>query len=204
MKKNPDPSGDEIRNRPYWRSALDDLYRSYSRICAYSALWCSPDAAQVDHFIPIASMKGENSRLAYDWNNYRLASKSMNTQKHCFQDVIDPFLVERDWFVMDFPSLDIRCGDGLSEQEKQRVQATIDRLKLNKKTEYKEYRQSFLLNYCRRCKVYMAQYPGFAVGLELGMLEEVAPFMTYELKRQGLEIKIIEMMTEDLNLIGSV
>jgi hypothetical protein len=194
FRNNPNPSPGEIRENPHWRGALDDLYSAYGKICSYSALWISRDAATVDHFIPIAALKGKKKKLAYSWNNFRLASRSMNTEKHNFQDVVDPFHVETGWFVMDFPSLMIRSGDGLSQSAKENVEATINRLKLNVETEYIEYRAEFLLDYCKRCRKYMDIYPDFNIGPEFESLEEDAPFIAYELKRQGLEKQIIYMM----------
>jgi len=199
FKKNPLPNVDTIRKNPYWRNSLSDLYFTYGKICAYSALWCSRDAATVDHFIPISSLQAKNITLAYSWDNFRLASKSMNTEKHTFQDVIDPFLVEPGWFVMDFPSLMIRSSDHLSHPIKEKVEATIHRLKLNQKAEYIEYRAEFLVAYCRRCKKYLDIYPDFNIDIEFDTLAEKAPFLAYELKRQGLEKQIVYMMAYPLS-----
>jgi len=202
LKENPSPTIQEIRKRDLWTGALDDLYQSYGEVCAYSSLWYSRDAATVDHFIPIAVLKGEMVTLAYDWNNFRLASRSMNNEKLDFQDVIDPFLVEQGWFVMDFPSLMIRCGDDLPSSVSEKVNATIKRLKLNEKNRYINYRSKFLEEYCKQCKQYIKIYPDFIAAPLFNTLEKRAPFIAYELKRQGLEIKIIDMMLENSAIKG--
>jgi len=182
------PGAREINSRPYWRDALQDLHKSYGRVCAYSALWCPLDMATVDHFIPINALIFINPALAYDWENFRLASRSMNSEKHKFQDVVDPFLVEPGWFIMDFPSLMIRSGTDLSPEDREKVEASIRRLKLNEKEKYIEYRREFLKDYCELCRGSAGITPALA------HLEKKAPFIAYELKRQKLTNRIIHMM----------
>ncbi|NIM13021.1 MAG: hypothetical protein GTO45_12915 [Candidatus Aminicenantes bacterium] len=188
LKKKNSPTGKEIHNRPYWRNALDDLYKAYNKVCAYSALWFPRDAVTVDHYIPISVIAQSNPGLAYDWNNFRLASRSMNTEKGKFQDVLDPFLIEPGWFAMEFPSLIIKSGSDLSPGCRGKVEATIKRLKLNEKEKYIEYRHEILWDYCLLCSEYDNIDPIF------NHLEKRAPFIAYELKRQGLTKEIVYMM----------
>jgi hypothetical protein len=189
LSKHPQPTAEEIRDRPYWRYALDDLHRVYNQICAYSALWCPLDMATVDHFTPISVLvKQKEPKSAYDWNNFRLASRSMNTEKHHFQDVWDPFLVQTGWFVMDFPSLMVKSGSGLSSTLREKVEATIKRLKLNEKEKYIEYRRQFLWDYCDLCS------NSDSIECALRHLGRKAPFIAFELQRQELTRKIVAMM----------
>jgi hypothetical protein len=188
LNEKPSPTGKEIHNRPYWRNALDDLYKSYSKVCAYSSVWCPRDGVTVDHFIPVSGLKYSNPKLVYDWDNFRLASRSMNTEKNRFQDVLDPFLIKPGWFVMDFPSLIIKGGAGLSSQNREKVEATIKRLKLNAREKYIEYRWEILWDYCELCSQYDDIEP------ILKHLERKAPFIAYELKRQDLTKQIAKVM----------
>jgi hypothetical protein len=188
LNENPCPGVREIYSRPYWRKVLDQLHQSYKKVCAYSALWCPLDMATVDHFIPVSVLIHIDPGLAYDWDNFRLASRSMNCEKHTFRDVVDPFLIEYGWFVMDFPSLVVKSSAGLAPDNREKVEATIRRLKLNEKEKYIEYRREFLGDYCKLC----AESGSIKPALE--HLEKKAPFIAYELKRQELTQRIIHMM----------
>lgn len=188
LKKITFPGVREIRSRHYWRNVLPELHKSYKKVCAYSALWCPLDMAVVDHFIPIKELIHINPALAYDWGNFRLASRSMNNEKYTFRDVLDPFLIKYGWFAMDFPSLMVKSGDNLSPDVREKVEATIRRLKLNEKEKYIEYRREFLEDYCKLCGNSDNIKPAWE------HLEEKAPFVAYELKRQGLKKRIIHIM----------
>lgn len=169
----------EWKNREYWRDALHDLYQAYAGICAYSAHWIQPDqgAATVDHFIP----KSVNHQLAYDWHNYRLASRTMNIRKGNHQDVLDPFRLKPNWFIMDFPSLLIKPNSILTTAQKEKVSKTITRLKLNADEICVRSRKDWLLPFCKK------EY-------SFDFLQMHAPFIAYELQRQNLIDKIVSIM----------
>ena len=65
-------------NRDYWRRSLPELYIAYGGYCAYLALKIPRRAGggepTVDHFL----LKSLHPALAYEWNNFRLASAKMN------------------------------------------------------------------------------------------------------------------------------
>ncbi|MCI0471585.1 MAG: hypothetical protein L0Y73_08010, partial [Candidatus Aminicenantes bacterium] len=188
LKENPFPTAKEIRSNHLWRDVLPDLHEVFDQVCAYSSLWCPLDMATVDHFVPVSALIHINPALAYDWENFRLASRSMNSEKCNFQDVLDPFLVRFGWFVMDFSTLMIKIGSGLSPDDYKKVDATIKRLKFNDKEKYFQYRKQFLMDYCDFCS------DSDDIKPALRYLERKAPFIAYELKRQGLTKKIIHIM----------
>ncbi|HEV2463749.1 MAG TPA: hypothetical protein VGT04_08085 [Acidobacteriaceae bacterium] len=97
----------------FWTRASADLYRSYGGICAYSASWI-PAAVQasVDHFQP----KSIYRHLAYEWRNFRLASKEMNSNKGNAQGILDPFAIQVGWFVLQFDAFRIEPQNGLNQQ----------------------------------------------------------------------------------------
>ncbi len=173
LASNSSPTSDEIRNRDYWTYAFIDLWTAYKGICAYSATWVPGTGSCVDHFKPIT----QAPKLAYKWSNYRLASSRLNSRKSDFSDVLDPFLIGPNWFVIDFSTMLIWPGPTVSIYQKRRIEKTISRLKLNDDdilitNRYywvKQYRDddSFTLNKFKRW----------------------APFIAYELKRQGLTNK---------------
>jgi hypothetical protein len=174
----PNPTKLEWAHKDYWRRSLPDLYEAYGGICAYSAEWIPLEVgvATVDHFEP----KAIAPSLAYEWTNFRLASLKLNSRKSTFTDVVDPFTLSDNFFILDFPSLLIKPGQDLSESDKVKATNTIDRLKLNGENSIKS-RLRWVRDYC----IY---------GLPLSYIQENAPFVGYELERQGLEELIREIM----------
>ena len=170
LNKVPNPKSEDWKNRDYWRKSLPDLYTSYNKICAYSAQWIPrPEGSPtVDHFLP----KSAKPELAYEWDNFRLASLRMNARKNDFQDVIDPCKLNLGDFILDFPVLSISASFNLSDSLKKQIMDTIDRLKLNDEI-CKQGRLEWLMPYCET--VYPFEY-----------LKKKAPFIAYELERQGL------------------
>jgi hypothetical protein len=160
--------------QPYWTKCLDQLYESYGRMCAYLALYIPGGVGQptVDHFLPSSS----HENLAYEWSNYRLACSLMNSRKGKFEDVVDPFGIENSWFALDFSSLAIVPGQGLEEDVRDRVAATIMRLKLNDR-ECSSSREAYVAEYMR-----IRQIDPDAFDI----LRRRAPFIASELDRQGL------------------
>jgi hypothetical protein len=165
-------------NREYWRNALPALYQSYAGICAYSAHWIPNDTgvATVDHFIP----KSDAPHLAYEWSNYRLTSLKLNGRKGNYQDVLDPFKLKPNWFILDFPSLLIKPNPALLAHQKEQVIATIKRLKLNNDDTCVQARQHWVLFFCAGCS--------------FEFLKRHAPFIALELQRQNLLETIASIM----------
>ncbi|MCP5054190.1 MAG: hypothetical protein GY940_43890 [bacterium] len=160
---------------------------AYDETCAYSGLRLHRDAFTVDHYLPVSRIWGKNPELAYDWNNFRLASRHMNTEKRDFTDVLDPFEIPPQSFEIVFPSMLIKAGPALSPSDKAKVNATIKRLKLNTKEEYKDHRRKLILKYCKFAKK-------SSIGAALDYLDSHAPYIVDELKRQKLTKKILQMV----------
>jgi len=158
------------KNREYWQNALYDLYQAYAGICTYSAQWIQFDAgaATVDHFIP----KSVAPQLAYEWRNYRFASRTTNIRNGDYRDVLDPFNLKPNSVILDFPSLLIKPNPALSQSQKKKVIATIRRLKLNDDDTCVQARQHWVEAFCTGCP--------------FDFLKRHAPFIAYELQRQNL------------------
>jgi hypothetical protein len=152
------------------------MHKAYRGICAYSAHWIPLDTGNpsVDHFKP----KSLNPKLAYEWDNYRLASSKYNNWKG-LKKILDPFLLKPDWFVLDFRTLKVQPNDRLLTEQKEAVRNTIEILKLNKDETCIEARETWLMNYCGR-------------DITFKHLETRAPFIAYELKRQDLTKSIFQ------------
>jgi hypothetical protein len=112
-----------------WRSALGDLSRVYGGVCAYFGMIIHPSTAvrTVDHFLP----KSTNQGLAYEWGNFRLACLPANRLKGDYRDVIDPFIVQDEWFAVNLLSGKIRVAPAAPHALVPLLKTTIDRLKLN-------------------------------------------------------------------------
>ncbi len=155
---------------PLWRDCALQLWEAYHGVCSYLCILIHRGTAlrSVDHF----QAKSKRRDLIYEWSNYRLACSLMNSRKREFEDVLDPFKVEDGWFILEFSFLQILPNSELDTAMRVRVQATIDRLKLNdneclqaRATYYEPYRQGLL---------------------PFEVLERWSPFVAAELKRQGL------------------
>lgn len=184
LSQNSNPDSKAWKSRSYWTAAINDLYTAYNQICAYSAHWIPrcEGALTVDHFIP----KSIAPDQAYEWSNYRLSCQLLNSRKREFQDVLDPFIIQPGWFVLNFPSLHIKPGLNLDAHTNQRVISTINRLKLNDEDSCIQSRESWLIPYCQE------KYP-------FSFLKEKAPFIAYELERQQLVDKVLSIYPTDLD-----
>ena len=164
--------------REYWTKVLPDMRKAYKGICAYSAQWISPDTGShsIDHFRP----KSLHPELAYEWRNYRYVSSKFNSRKGT-HTILDPFQLEPDWFVLDFPSLLVKPNSALSPDQKEAVSKTITVLKLNTDDTCVESRQSWVEDFCNR-------------DISFTHLQKKAPFIAYELQRQDLVERIVAIM----------
>ena len=175
LRKNPNPSAKQFRRHNYWSKAAGNLHVAYSGLCAYTTLRLA-DMESVDHFLP----KAKHPRLAYEWDNYRLARQKINGRKGDSEDVLDPFKVHTGWFVLDLPSCLVRHGDGISPKIEKEVDSTIDILKLNVDDRLVQERCDWLVS--------------LADGeITIDFLDRHYPFLSSEIRRQGImdRLKVI-------------
>jgi hypothetical protein len=124
-------------------------------------------AASVDHMLP----KSTSWQETYEWRNYRLACSLMNSRKNDYKDVLDPLEIGDDWFHLELVGYQVIPRTDLQPDDKTRVQATIDRLKLNDR-DCLSIREEYASNYFQR-------------EISLGYLRRRAPFLAREIERQG-------------------
>lgn len=169
LAQHPDAKGKSLK--AFWKVIIPDLYNAYSGICAYTCHWVPYDTGwkTVEHFKP----KELYPQEAYSWSNYRFVCGALNGRKGKYEDVLDPFTLQDGWFTMQFPSLQLTLGKHLSSIEATYVNKTIKRLKLNEGTCVRA-RKDWLIPYLK------GKY-------DIEHLEEKAPFLAIELKRQGLD-----------------
>jgi len=155
---------------PYWTKALDDLREAYNEICAYCCFRIHPatGAASVDHMAP----KSRFWDRVYEWDNYRLCSSLLNARKKDFGDVLDPFLVKDEWFEIELVGFQVRPRTGMTDGAlRTQVEQTARRLGLND-LKFRKEREKRALDYWER-------------GLPIEILEEEAPFLAREIRRQN-------------------
>jgi hypothetical protein len=152
----------------YWKgAAADDLYAAYKGICAYTCMYFVAPGS-VDHFFP----KSQRRDLAYEWSNYRLALPLVNSYKGESTAVIDPFVVQDGWFVMDFPSCLVRAARDLSSAITEQIEKTVQVLRLNDADPFVQ----------ERCNVAVEFLDGH---LSFDFLSRRYPFLAAEIRRQG-------------------
>lgn len=159
---------------PYWRECIPALRERYRNVCAYLCVYIprGSGAVSVDHLAP----KSKRRELAYEWSNYRLVCSLMNARKRDFEDVLDPVEIPHGWFVLDLTFMQVLPSPALDPATRARVQATIDRLKLND-DECRAARDQWLACYWDK-------------GMPFEMLEEMSPFVARELRRQGFILAV--------------
>ncbi len=108
-------------------------------------------------------------------------SGPLNGRKGIREDILDPFQIQNGWFVIDFPSLFVRPAQGLAPSIAQSVQITIDVLGLNHEGTCLQGREAYLKSYCLG-------------DIDFPYLRTKAPFVAFELQRQGLVQSIKSMM----------
>lgn len=169
----PLPNSNQWEGKEYWRRSLPELKRAYNQICSYCAQWVSnaTGSPTVDHYIP----RSVSPSLAYEWSNFRLACSQLNSRKGASIDVLDPFSVIDGWFIIDFSSFMILPNPALRNAEKEQVVRTIRRLKLNVDEAFISSRIEWFDDYMKH------EYT-------FGHLQKRAPFLAYEIERQGLKL----------------
>jgi hypothetical protein len=184
LRRTPRPTNDQWGKHNFWRYAHDDLYNLYHGICAYCASWTprgkgtnSPDKmTSIDHFVP----KSHVPTLAYEWSNYRLCRARINASKGERTDIIDPFQIHGDWFIIDFYTFLISANGGLPPLIETNIENTITALELNH-NDFVEQRIDVI--------------KGYSLGLlNFGQVQEKFPFIAYEMTRQRFDEDYLDDM----------
>jgi uncharacterized protein (TIGR02646 family) len=166
--QNPVPTGTAIP--PHWTKCLPALRSAYGSICAYAGVFVPlvVGAPSVEHFLA----KSKRLDQAYEWANYRFVCAKMNSRKRNFDDVLDPFTLETEMFVLNAVNGAIMANPSLSASKQRRVGKTIRRLDLDD-VECREMRLSYVNDYINH-------------DISQRQLERHAPFVYLEMKRQNL------------------
>ena len=155
---------------PFWRKTSKELWTAYSGVCAYLCIYMEwpLGAHSTDHFVA----KSRDAGQAYEWLNYRLSCLGANRNKNRFDDILDPFTLQPDTFVLNFASGAIHPNRAMPPNVQDDAQKTIDRLGLDE----------------QECREMRLQHYGDYVNHDLSgaHLKRESPFVWHEANRQGL------------------
>lgn len=127
------------RPKPLWDSYTSQLADGFSRLCGYAAM-LDPTGGTVDHYLSYKN----HPHLAYEWDNYRFASGTLNSSKKNADDtVLDPYKVGAGWFEILLPSLQMRVTDAVPAADRAKAEFTLKRLKLRDGERIIRWRQSW-------------------------------------------------------------
>jgi hypothetical protein len=105
---------------------------------------------QVDRFIPVARFKkSKQHALAYEWKNLRYIDGWIN-QKKLSGEVLDPFVVQKGWFEISLPSLQLLPTDKIPAAYRKLALSTLQRLGLRDHEVVVRYREGWFSLYCQR------------------------------------------------------
>jgi hypothetical protein len=123
----------------------------------------------VEHYLS----RDNYRNLAYEWSNLRFASGWINSCKGTLDDqVLDPFDLGEDWFEILLPSLQLVLTDKVPEQQRQKAEFTLKRLRLRDDERVLRQRQSW----------YQLYLDG---DLTLQGLEKKAPLIARAVRKQS-------------------
>jgi hypothetical protein len=163
------PKPKDIVLFPYWRECLLQLREAYHGICAYNCMHIQRvnGNPSVDHFAPSKF----HLAAAYEWDNYRFVSATVNSRKSKFEDVLDPFFIEDGLFELNLIDGAIMPRAQVKGLLHKKVKTTIKRLGLDEDD-------------CRKLRLeYIQDYQN--KDITANYLQRKAPFIFLEMQRQG-------------------
>jgi len=96
----------------------------------------------------------------------------MNARKNNFEDLIDPFEVQEDWFQLELVGFEVFANPTLDPVIRAKVETTVLRLRLN---DFSDDRATDAENY-------------WSGEVSMKILQQESPFVAKELIRQGRTI----------------
>lgn len=146
LSKHKDDPDFQRKLPAYWKGFLVELSKCYKNRCAYSAVFIPTEDGAIDHFEP----KSKYPQLAYEWSNFRFIGPLCNSLKNDrgSDEILDPLLVEDDWFRIILPSLQLTINkDKIPQEYQQLAQNTIKLPHLDHDERFIVTRQAWLSMY---------------------------------------------------------
>jgi hypothetical protein len=154
----------------FWCNVLDELCDAYQHRCAYLGMRIHPGTGHrtIDHFVH----KARAWNLVYEWSNYRLCAGLVNAKKGTSVLPYDPFTLPDDLVALELVTLRVVPGAAAAGPDEHVVKTMLNEtLGLNERP-FRKLREGYVNDY-------------LTGGMPLWMLERDAPFLAYELRRQG-------------------
>jgi len=174
LKRASNPTVSEWSKHAYWQHTLPEMRSFYNGLCNYCATWIPHSTGQhsVDHFLS----KDDSPHLAYEWNNYRYASTRFNSRKGT-KEIIDPATLPPGVFILNFSNFFVELHTAFGPpQIASLALETIVILKFNDDDELVEERMAYFQYYIKG-------------DISFDYLQQQAPFIAFEVERQGLRIQ---------------
>ncbi|MBL7796554.1 MAG: hypothetical protein JNJ90_08640 [Saprospiraceae bacterium] len=171
LQTTPEPDTQTWNKHAYWQAILPAMSELYKRICNYCSTWIPHSTGQhsIDHFLD----KVGNPMLAYEWENYRYVSARFNSRKGV-KRIVDPANLPLETFVLNFNNFFVEVNPVVIEKVISTLASeTIKILKLNEDDELVTERMTYFFEY-KNCDI------------SFSYLQKQAPFIAYEINRQGL------------------
>ncbi|SIO25921.1 HNH endonuclease family protein [Halodesulfovibrio marinisediminis] len=178
--KQGDPPPANFPWRRFWSRAIPMLHESYNDICAYLAMYLDPAVdlsgnreGSVEHFIP----KAQDAWMAYEWNNYLLADRRVNSTRGQ-EELICPYDLDFYPFELMLDTGMIAVSEDLTPEQEEHAYQILDALSLDKEV-YDIERAEYFARYRDRTR---------EDALTNAQIARFAPFIWYEIQRQGYVI----------------
>lgn len=150
-----------------WTAFKGKLANGFQNRCGYSAMY--EPVGTVDHYLSCDN----HPELAYEWQNYRYASGWINSSKGTLDNqILDPFEIQNEWFEIILPSLQLVLTDAVPDEERQRAEFTLNRLRLRDDERVIRQRQQWYAMYLEG-------------RITLAGLEIVAPLIARAVRKQS-------------------
>lgn len=131
------------RPKDLWSPFLPHLAEGFEHRCGYAAMF-DPTGGTIDHYLSWINRPD----LAYEWSNLRFVSYIVNASKKTADDaVLDPYVVERGWFEIILPSLQLRVTDKVPPALRAKAEFTLKRLKLGDGEKIVQWRRGYYERY---------------------------------------------------------
>lgn len=178
--KQGDPPPPNFSWKRCWSRAIPMLHESYNDICAYLAVYLDPSVDEtgnrkgsVEHFIP----KAQDAWLAYEWKNYLLADRRVNSTRGQ-EALICPYDLDFYPFELMLNTGILAVSEDLTTEQEEQAYQILDALDLDKEI-YASERAEYYARYKDRTR---------EDSLTNAQIARYAPFIWYEIKRQGVVI----------------
>lgn len=172
---------DEKRLPAYWREVHEELFAAYEGYCAYTTFRLpTSEHGVADHFMP----KKHYRELAYEWSNYRLAGYHVNSKKRASCEVLDPFRLPEDAFILQADgTIEPNASAFDSPEQIEQAKKTINILDLNS-VSYCQARQEHIRYILE--KISTEGDKQGVIDCVKEALEKTSRFLSREAQRQGM------------------